>query len=646
MDHAPRPSLRKEPILLAAILLLALLHGLLYVFLVPPWQHYDEPNHFEYAWLLAHRGQRPQPGDYDRAMRQAVAESMLAHDFFRGMEYRPDLAAEKPWIGSHEQLEELPLYYLLASLPLRALPEASIAGQLHAARLVSLLLYLVSIAAGFGLVAQFTRPGHPLRGLVPLGMALLPAYTDLMTAVNSDVAAIASFSLFLWLAARLVQRGFAWGEFLGVLLATALCLLSKRTVYVALPLLALALLFTCLRGRLRPLAWGLLSVAVLGGILAGFDWGDAALWYRATPQNSPTRAGSDQASEGAAAFELAIQPGGDPVKLIQILPVELAETLSGQPLTLGGWLWASQPLEAQSPALHIFDGGQHFVQPIAIDATPRFFAFPITPQGNTWRAWLAFEPLPGGADQPVQVFADGLVLAVGEYPADQPPVFEPGAARGSWGGRPFENLLRNPSAEAAWFYLRPWADQASARLFSDYGQDRPSLALYTLLDPPAAGWFYQRSAASLFRTFWAKFGWGHVPLIGHKPYARALLPFTLLALAGWLPLLWQNRRGLRRAPWAALMVLAAALAGVWGMALVRASNYIFIWTGFLPVARYAFPVIAPTMLALAAGWLAWLELLEKGLRLPGWVKGALFAACFLALDAAALWSLWRYYGAG
>ena len=77
---------------LLIILALALLHGLLYVFLVPPWQHYDEPQHFEYAWLLAERDRRPQPGDYDFEMRRAVAQSMLAHAFFRNWSSLPDLS--------------------------------------------------------------------------------------------------------------------------------------------------------------------------------------------------------------------------------------------------------------------------------------------------------------------------------------------------------------------------------------------------------------------------------------------------------------------------------------------------------------------------------------------------------------------------
>ena len=86
---------------LKLILALGLLHGLLYVFLVPPWQHYDEPTHFEYAWLLANRSGLPKPGDYDQNMRRAVAVSMVEHNFFRGMNFLPDLNVQNEpiWIG-------------------------------------------------------------------------------------------------------------------------------------------------------------------------------------------------------------------------------------------------------------------------------------------------------------------------------------------------------------------------------------------------------------------------------------------------------------------------------------------------------------------------------------------------------------------
>ena len=193
---------------LVAILLLGLVHGLLYVFLMPPWQHYDEPNHFEYVWLIANRPGLPKPSDYDPDMRRQVAASMLEHGFYRDLGYRPDLNEEAVSIG-YTQLDDPPLYYLLASLPVRLLHGQSVTLQLYAARLVSLCLYLAVILIGWGLMGEFVVAGHPLRWMVPITLALLPGFTDLMTAVNNAVGAVAVFSLFLWASVRLLRRGSA-----------------------------------------------------------------------------------------------------------------------------------------------------------------------------------------------------------------------------------------------------------------------------------------------------------------------------------------------------------------------------------------------------------------------------------------------------
>ena len=42
---------------------LALIRGLLYAAVVPPWQAPDEPGHFEYAWHIARLGRLPAPGE-------------------------------------------------------------------------------------------------------------------------------------------------------------------------------------------------------------------------------------------------------------------------------------------------------------------------------------------------------------------------------------------------------------------------------------------------------------------------------------------------------------------------------------------------------------------------------------------------------
>ena len=110
--------------ILGFLLLLGLVHGLVYIFLVPPWQHYDEPNHFEYVWLIQERGELPQSGDYDQSMRRDVAESMIEHGFFNGMDFFPklDVQDEPIWIGSYHQISNPPFYYYLTTLPLKIFP--------------------------------------------------------------------------------------------------------------------------------------------------------------------------------------------------------------------------------------------------------------------------------------------------------------------------------------------------------------------------------------------------------------------------------------------------------------------------------------------------------------------------------------------
>jgi hypothetical protein len=56
------------------IVFIAALNGLLYLFLVPPWEHNDEPGNFEYAWLLANMGGKRDEwiGKSDQQMRRKL----------------------------------------------------------------------------------------------------------------------------------------------------------------------------------------------------------------------------------------------------------------------------------------------------------------------------------------------------------------------------------------------------------------------------------------------------------------------------------------------------------------------------------------------------------------------------------------------
>ena len=65
---------KKFPLALLVIMLIGAIHGIIYMFLIPPWQHYDEPTHFEYAWLVANWRRIPLPGVFDPEMSRHVAQ--------------------------------------------------------------------------------------------------------------------------------------------------------------------------------------------------------------------------------------------------------------------------------------------------------------------------------------------------------------------------------------------------------------------------------------------------------------------------------------------------------------------------------------------------------------------------------------------
>ncbi|MBA3530942.1 MAG: hypothetical protein H0T73_03320, partial [Ardenticatenales bacterium] len=165
------------------VLAIALFQGLLYMFLLPPWQHYDEPTHFEYAWLLANRSGLPERGDEEQLMRREVAASMVAHHFYWNLT-NPDLLTDvgRIYIGISE-LPHPPVYYLLVSLPLRLARHLDFTTQLYLARSVSLLMFLLIILIGAYFARSLTGADHPLRWLLPLCMALLPPFVNQMTAV-------------------------------------------------------------------------------------------------------------------------------------------------------------------------------------------------------------------------------------------------------------------------------------------------------------------------------------------------------------------------------------------------------------------------------------------------------------------------------
>lgn len=581
--------MRRFPRELLVALLIAFVHGLVYVYIVPPWQHYDEPTHAEYAWLIANKTPRPTEADVTPNMRLWFARSMVATGFYidKGEPPNVNAGAPMPNIG-YSQLGDRPTYYWLAALPMMAMRGQAIEAQLRAARLISLLLLLLTVTCAWGVAATIAPQNHPLRWLLPCGMALLPAFIDLMTAVNNDVGAIAMFSLFLWGAMRFLKQR-SWAHAAWVALSAIAAAAMKSTALFALPLALLVFVLAFVRGRLRWAVLATIPVALIVIALVTLRAGDPAFWYRNAAQDAPLRcegaACSGQLRAGQHAFGFsAAQPAQTAPALLQLIPLSEVTRLQGQTVTLGAWLWTEGPtMTVQMPALHFY----FYAQPDAPISASR--AVDIGPEP----AWHTLTlDVPAGARygnvtvQPAQisgtVFMDELTLVAGRHPMETP---------ANLAAMP--NALRNGSAEQTWPWLQTWAQARVTNLFSDPLRYN---FLLSPLDRAGAGHYYDLSAKLLFETFWARFSWAQVAV--PPAVFSLLLTFSVLSLALTV-LLWPRWRRWLRADQA--LVLGLALLALWLLTLLRGTPLLDVLT-FLNVARYTYPAIIPALVLLLLGW--------------------------------------------
>ncbi|BCX02594.1 MAG: hypothetical protein KatS3mg053_0532 [Candidatus Roseilinea sp.] len=639
-------------------LTLALVHGLIWVFVVPPWEHYDEPSHAEYAWLIAHKGTLPSPDDVDREMRIAFVRSMIRSGFYIGRFPPPDVDdpdAPAPHIG-YSQLQDSPLYYFLPAAAMALMRERSIEQQLYAARLTSLLLFLFTVACAWGVAAALTLSGHPLRWMLPCGIALLPAFTDLMTAVNSDVGAIAAFSLFTWSSARLLNphnqprpARQTLSNALWVIASALLCVQAKGTAAPALALVPVILLFGALRGRWRPLAWGTFALGSAATLVALFDIGDAALWYRSTVtlQHEHTRCdvrSCGSIPHGKHAIRIVAAPGHPPPYVFQSIPPASVAKMRGQTVTFGAWMWAQRTnhpdddtpvIETTSPTIN-YNYREQLNVVVALDATPHFVAITGTISPHAGYVRLILPSVAQAPDTTTAVMLDGIVLAVGEFPTDSPPRFtDARSSHGEWGGRPFENLARNASGEDMWPALRPQLEQFMHRFTPEWVSW--ILGVASLLDPIGTGWYHRMTVEHMFQTFWARFSWGNVPLADGWYVALAVI--TAISLMCTLVMLWRRRRAV---DWATVVIIGLAIAVAWLPALMRGVMVGLEGRLWIAGARYAYPAIISTMLALTFGWATLAEEVGRKGRaiiVAGWT------ACFIALAIASLVTVYQFYAA-
>lgn len=588
------------------VIFVALLHGLLYIYFIPPWQHYDEPTHFEYAWLIANRQHLPEIGEMDQIMRREVAASMLAHNFYWNLA-KPNLLTDEGVIEiGISELVHPPAYYLLVSLPLRVVRYLDVTTQLYVARSVSLLLFVITITISLALMRDITPKDHMLRWAVPLALSLLPPFVDVMTAVNNDVGAVTSFSLFLWLSVRVIRYSITWYRVLLLGGSAMLAVTTKNTASVAVLLIPLVLLFSI--ASHRSWSWQRLFLSLCGIMVifttATMGWGDAAAWYRASSEQVKVVETREQLEAPVGRYVIQLEaptPSATASLINPVLPSDVAE-LAGHSVTVGGWVWANSSKVSAFLSLEYSGAGQYnstlSALPITVTTNPTFVAWNTTIPSNTKHLNYRLSVTQTSPEGQVRVYLDGAVLLEGLHaPSVVPTFIDPDAQQGVWAGKKFDNFIRNASGEQAGPRLRAWVEHT----LITYARRSPTLVLSSFFDieRTAPILFFDVSPQILY-SFFGSFAWGHVR-IAPWPWHFVFLSIFGVTILGFCRWLWHITKVESKTYLPALGFLGLSGGVIWLNVVLRSLPLLDAANTY-PVARYGFPAVLPALILVVGGW--------------------------------------------
>ncbi|HAL61304.1 MAG TPA: hypothetical protein DCP08_02730 [Chloroflexi bacterium] len=258
-----------------ALLGVALSVGLLWAFVVPPWQAPDEWRHFEYVKLILEEGRLVSSRDISPEIMREIIDSMVRHNYWQfGYAYYPYDPSNPPqsfeeivpdWIA--HSLYHPPAYYAAAALFISPLSRSGVDQQLLAARVFSVLLGALSVAIAYGTARAIFPQEEALSRLAPLIVALLPMHAFINASVNSDALAELMVSLLIFQWVVILRRGLSPLLAIGVVFATVVGFLTKRITVMSLPISAVGLLLWLTGKPWRSLSTGKLAAVGMGLIL-------------------------------------------------------------------------------------------------------------------------------------------------------------------------------------------------------------------------------------------------------------------------------------------------------------------------------------------------------------------------------------------
>jgi len=241
-----RPS--AASLLLGLIVAGYLLAATLYAVYTPAWQVPDEPAHYNYVRFLVEERRFP-----------VLAAGDYPHDYLEQIKARrfpPDMSIAPIRYEFHQP----PLYYILAAGVYALVAGAGLATQVVALRLLSVFIGVWLLPVTYAIVLQVLPGRRDLALGAAAFVAFIPMHLTFSAGINNDGLA----ELLMAVALLLLLRHLSWrarsaapapaGRLLGLGLVMGLLMLTKSSVYLALPLVCLGLTWSEWRAGRLPAA--------------------------------------------------------------------------------------------------------------------------------------------------------------------------------------------------------------------------------------------------------------------------------------------------------------------------------------------------------------------------------------------------------
>jgi 4-amino-4-deoxy-L-arabinose transferase-like glycosyltransferase len=167
-------------------------------------------------------------------LRREIGESLARHRFWE-IRRLPD--PDNIGMFSYSELNQLPLYYMVAAATLRVLSLGSIDSEAYALRFLSIVMSLAIVALAYRAARELV-PDRPGVAFAAAGLlTFTPQYTSLSGAITNDKLVELAFAGVFVLTVRQARQGLSWLGWTGVAALAAVALLTKKSGWILVPIL-------------------------------------------------------------------------------------------------------------------------------------------------------------------------------------------------------------------------------------------------------------------------------------------------------------------------------------------------------------------------------------------------------------------------